>query len=1000
MREQDINDERLELALEAAGLVLWENNLVTGEVSRKAVRTFSELGYSQAEASCYGDDIFAIIHPDDIPVVKAAINNHLSNIAEQYRCEFRLRAKNGAWVWYANYGRIMDRDGINAGHRFLGVTFNIDDRKRKEVDSALLNRALTLLSKSGSGQIRAKSEQELLTEICQLAVETGGYLMAWVAFAENDAAKTIRPVAQSGYEDGYLENINATWADTERGQGPTGTAIRTGVTVVSQDIQTNPKMAPWRDAAIKRGYQSNVSLPLVVNNRVIGALTIYSIKASAFSAEEVQLLEELASDLSYGIQTLRSRKTYEATLLRSKQIIDTSIDGFWLMDMQGNLLDVNQAYSKLTGYSVDELQSMHLVQLDAHGNPEKLKAHLAEIISRGNLSFEAQHRHKNGKLINIDVSATFLREENEFVVFCRDITERKFAEENLRESKEKYHSVFQNSPAGIFLATYEGRFLTVNPAFASMLNYNSPEELVEQITDINTQIYCDSNKRATLISAMLKSGGWSYIEADFYRKDGGIINVSIKGRKVLNSDGTVAYFEGFIEDITDRKQHEANLSRIAHFDALTGIPNRVLLADRMKQAISQTSREQNMMAICYLDLDGFKAINDTLGHAAGDRVLIEVANRIGNAIRGGDTVARLGGDEFVVLLLGQKKGAECVATLKRLLEAISKPITVKDKAVSVSASIGVSIYPLDEEDPDTLLRHADQAMYIAKQTGKNRFYIYDLELDKRARDQSAFLTSFRHALENDQFELHYQPKINLLTRELVGAEALIRWKHPELGLLLPADFIRQIENTELDIELGEWVIASVLEQMHQWRNEELNIEVSINISGFHLESVGFVENLQQQLSMYPEIPNGKLQIEVLETVALKDIGAVSGIISSCRKLGIGFALDDFGTGYSSLSYLSSLPVDTLKIDQSFVRDMLVDKGDLAIVQGIIALARAFERRTVAEGIETEEQNLTLLNMGCELGQGYGIARPMLASELVYWQAKRTSINKKYLKGVA
>jgi diguanylate cyclase (GGDEF)-like protein len=392
-----------------------------------------------------------------------------------------------------------------------------------------------------------------------------------------------------------------------------------------------------------------------------------------------------------------------------------------------------------------------------------------------------------------------------------------------------------------------------------------------------------------------------------------------------------------------------------------------------------------MMAICYLDLDGFKPINDTMGHDAGDHVLIEVARRIENTIRGGDTVARLGGDEFVVLLLGLERGEECVTTLERLLAAISQLITIKNKSCTVSASIGVSIYPLDDEDPDTLLRHADQAMYVAKQSGKNRFHIYDPALDRRARDQHDFLKSIRHGLEDNQFELYYQPKVNLRTKELTGAEALIRWRHPERGLLSPAEFLRHIENTDLDIEIGEWVAATALAQMDRWRSTGLDIEISINISGYHLESPLFTERLQQQLAHYPDIPFNKLQIEILETVALNDIAIVRGIIESCRELGVGFALDDFGTGYSSLSYLSSLPVDVLKIDQSFVRDMLEDKGDMAIVQGIIALARAFDRQTVAEGIETEEHYQMLLDMGCELGQGYGIARPMSADELTNWR---------------
>ena len=393
-----------------------------------------------------------------------------------------------------------------------------------------------------------------------------------------------------------------------------------------------------------------------------------------------------------------------------------------------------------------------------------------------------------------------------------------------------------------------------------------------------------------------------------------------------------------------------------------------------------------MMAIGYLDLEGFKPINDTLGHDAGDQILIEVAKRIQHTIRGGDTVARLGGDEFVVLLLELDKGEECVSTLERLLAAISQPIIVKDKTNTISASIGVSIYPLDEEDPDTLLRHADQAMYMAKQSGKNRFYIYDPALDRRARDQNEFLKSIRHALEHNQFELLYQPKVDLRTQQLVGAEALIRWRHPERGLLSPAEFLRHIENSDLDIEIGEWVTATALAQIDYWQNHGLDIEVSINISGYHLESPRFVERLQQQLAHYPDMPSGKLQIEVLETLALNDIAVVCGIIESCRTFGVGFALDDFGTGYSSLSYLSGLPVDVLKIDQSFVRDMLDDKGDMAIVQGIIALARTFGRNTVAEGIETKAHYLVLRDMGCEMGQGYGIARPMPADELTNWQA--------------
>jgi diguanylate cyclase (GGDEF)-like protein/PAS domain S-box-containing protein len=554
-------------------------------------------------------------------------------------------------------------------------------------------------------------------------------------------------------------------------------------------------------------------------------------------------------------------------------------------------------------------------------------------------------------------------------------------EKLLNESKERFRTLVEWTPDSIIVHRH-GKIIYANPAAIKLLAAQTAEDLVGK--SIFSLIHPDFHQ--IVLDRIKQSADGqpaAMIEEKFIKLDGTVFDVEIQGA-VINYDGEPAVQAAF-RDITQRKHHETELNRVAHYDALTGIPNRVLLADRMKQSIAQTSREMNMMAVCYLDLDGFKPVNDELGHSSGDEVLVEIAHRIGNTIRGGDTVARLGGDEFVVLLLGIEKGEECALTINRLLAAISVPISVKSKLVSISASIGVSIYPIDDEDADTLLRHADHAMYIAKQNGKNRFHIYDPSLDRLARDQHEFQQSIQHALEHGQFELFYQPKVNLSTRQLVSAEALIRWRHPVRGLLPPADFLRAIENTDLDIEIGEWVTDTALAQLCRWRSEGLDIEVSINISGYHMETADFVKKLQQQLECYPDLPTGKLQIEVLETVALNDIVFVREIIEACRKLGVGFALDDFGTGYSSLSYLSALPIETLKIDQSFVRDMLEDKGDRAIVQGIIALAKAFERQTVAEGIETDEHFQMLLSMGCDIGQGYGIARPMPANELVKWK---------------
>jgi diguanylate cyclase (GGDEF)-like protein len=426
--------------------------------------------------------------------------------------------------------------------------------------------------------------------------------------------------------------------------------------------------------------------------------------------------------------------------------------------------------------------------------------------------------------------------------------------------------------------------------------------------------------------------------------------------------------------------------RIAHVDALTGVAGRLMLADRMAQGLARARREQELLVVCYLDLDGYKAIADRLGHATGDRVLVEIAGRLREAVREEDTVARLDGDEFVVLLVGLRALEECAGSLQRMLDRIRLPVVAAGEALEVSASIGVALFPQDEEDAETLLRHAKLAMNLAKLGGRDRFHLYDAASDRRAREHHRLLQEIHAGLEGGEFELYYQPKLDLATRRLAGAEALIRWRHPQRGLLPPGDFMRAIENTELEIELGDWVLASVVTQLRAWREAGLRIELAVNVSAYQLQSEGFVGRLRAQAARYePASGERWLQIEVLETAALDDTERIGTLIAECRALGIGFALDDFGAGYSSLTYLSQLDVDTLKIDQSFVRDMESDKGDHAVVQGIVALARAFDMHCVAEGVESEALHRALQRMGCEYGQGNAIALPMPAAELARWQ---------------
>ena len=433
----------------------------------------------------------------------------------------------------------------------------------------------------------------------------------------------------------------------------------------------------------------------------------------------------------------------------------------------------------------------------------------------------------------------------------------------------------------------------------------------------------------------------------------------------------------------EEKQNE--LERIAKYDPLTQLPNRAMLADRMSQALTQTQRRGQQLAVCFLDLDGFKAVNDTHGHDAGDHLLITVAERMKQALRDGDTLARLGGDEFVAVLPNLADVATSAPMLNRMLAAAAQPVAYGEVVLQVSASLGVTFYPQAlEMDADQLLRQADQAMYQAKQAGKNRYHVFDAEQDRSVRARHESMQSIERALAGDEFMLAYQPKANLRTGKVTGVEALIRWRHPQRGLLTPAQFLPMIEDHPLAIDLGRWVIESALAQSERWLQDGLSMVVSVNIGARHLHQANFVARLRDLLAAHPRLQPGCLELELQETSAIGDLVHVSKVIEDCRQLGVKFALDDFGTGYSSLTCLQRLRVSQLKIDQSFVCNVLDSADDLTILTSIIGLAGALSIEVVAEGVETVAHGVLLLRLGCELAQGYGIAHPMAPAELPQW----------------
>jgi len=692
--------------------------------------------------------------------------------------------------------------------------------------------------------------------------------------------------------------------------------------------------------------------------------------------DQNQALALAQQELEQRVQERTQQLAERGLMLR--QIIDTAPIAIFLVDMQGRITEANAGMTEIFGIPMASLLGMDYLALMEPSEAALRRQTMASLM-RGELPKVDQDRkyvRANGEVFWAHLTGKlWLGTQGEklgLIGVIADVTERKRDEEKLQLAA----SVFTYAREGIVITDAQARIVDVNDTFTHITGFERAD-VVGRSPRLLKSKYQTSAFYLDMWRTLTRTDQWSG-EVWSRRKNGEVYAEMLTISAVRNTEGRLQNYVALFSDITPIKAHQQQLENIAHFDPLTQLPNRLLLADRLHQAMLQSQRHGNQMALAYLDLDGFKAINDSYGHDAGDALLVALAQSMKHSLREGDTLARIGGDEFVAVLADLNALDDHDPLLQRLLQAASSPVWVQGKsgpvALQVSASIGVTLYPQDNADADLLMRHADQAMYVAKQSGKNRYRLFDVAHDAAIKVQIESLARIRSALDQQEFVLLYQPKANLLTGKVTGAEALIRWQHPERGLLSPANFLPVFEDHPLSVDLGEWVIATALAQMQTWQAQGLYLPVSVNIGARQLQQDGFAERLALLLAAQPEVAPGQLQLEVLETSSLEDLAQAGVAMAACQKLGVSFALDDFGTGYSSLTYLRRLPAETLKIDQSFVRDMLDSPNDLAIVRGVIGLAHAFGREVIAEGVETAAHGELLASIGCTLAQGYGIAR--------------------------
>jgi diguanylate cyclase (GGDEF)-like protein/PAS domain S-box-containing protein len=681
---------------------------------------------------------------------------------------------------------------------------------------------------------------------------------------------------------------------------------------------------------------------------------------------------------------IRQRKEYrQATEISSRmgRLLDSSANEIYIFDASNfQFIQVNQGARDNLGYSMEEMTGMTPWDLKPEFSREEFLEYIEPLRNRDSqkINFETVHERKDGSVYPVEVrlQLSYAEDPPVFVAMILDITERKQSEGELhklsRAIEQSYNSVVITDP--------ESRIEYVNPKFTELTGYSAAEVLGQkpgfwQSGDTSGGVY-DGLRRA------IKSGSDWHGELKNRRKDGSTYWVAESVSPLRNENNEITHYIFMMQDITYQKDAKDQLNYLAHYDSLTGLPNRRLLVERLQQAMKESDRNEHLLAVMFIDLDHFKNVNDSLGHESGDILLKEAAVRLKSCVRENDTVARLGGDEFTLVLSDLIHANNAIHIAEKIVEEFSRPFHIKNLSLCITVSIGVTLYPFDDSNVEGLLRNADTSMYYAKKAGRNNFKFYNHEMTARAERRLAIENDLRQALKRNEFVLHYQPQINTSNGAVEGMEALIRWQHPQRGIIAPDQFISVAEDTGLIIPVGEWVLREACK-----KNRDLQacglapISVSVNVSASQFRDPKLVQMVDQVLKDTGLAPS-LLNLEITESMLMSEVEHAARMLEELSALGVTIAIDDFGTGYSSLSYLKRFPISTLKIDRSFIRDIPENKDDMLIIRAIINMADGLGINTIAEGVETREQLEFLKLHKCHLVQGYYFNKPVCHDEII------------------
>lgn len=918
---------------------------------------------------------------------------------------------------------------------------SIDEHEIQYQQGEARNRRLNQLYKSlmqcNQAIIRSENETELFAQICRNVVDFDCTKMAFITLLDEQKQRLL-PVTSYGSDTEYIESLHITVAENSpHGHGPIGIAFREDMPYWCQDFQQNPVTLPWRTLASRFGWRACAALPLHKNGAVIGTLNVYADESNVFDSITQKLLCELAIDIDHALarfeleserrqslkmKTLRVfmlelitselslQDVLDGTVRQFEQLIPNSMCSVILRDKESKQLRLGAAPSLPTSY-ITTLDRMPLspgagcINAIFHG-VRTITVDIPNDMSWGKFRQQAKEMGIGASCSEpiFSASAQIL---GAFTVYHRSpfhpaasdlqlletaahflaiAIERKQSEAFMR----KLSQAVEQSSNAIIITDLNGIIEYANRTFSTNTGH-ALQEIIGKKPNLHKS---GKTSRATYADMWAHLGRGESWQGEFInRRHNGEERIDlVRVSPVREVDGRITHYLAIEEDITNQKNAQARIESLAHFDVLTGLPNRALLDERAQRALRLAEEDHATLAVMFLDLDHFKNINDTLGHNLGDTLLIELARRLRAVLRRDDTLSRLGGDEFVLLLPGaNRESAKKIA--QELMRAINEPYRIGSHELNVMASIGIAVYPADGMDFETLCKNADVAMYRVKQEGRNGYRSFTQEMQAYSTRYLQVLNALRQAISHEQLHVHYQPQISLVNGEVIGVEALLRWRHPELGNISPAEFIPIAEESGLILQIGEWVLRAAVAQAKKWHLLGMEkLIMAVNLSAVQFRHAG-LPNLVMNILKEEDFPPQYLELELTEGVAMHDPQGAIATMNNLHERGVRMSIDDFGTGYSSLSYLKQFKVYKLKIDQSFVRDISNGGEDKAIVSAIICMAKSLGLQTIAEGVETVEQLDFLREEGCHEVQGYHYSKPLPAAAFEAFMLERPLLHK-------